>query len=123
MSFSGINLANINTSISSNVFNSLVSSRNNTNRPEAFKGEVNIIGIEGIAKRELASRESKVTESQNTLTKTSQFHVCIVELFFPFIIQRNFFAIDQDCGTSFQNSLRSTLHYKQVATATFCFMN
>lgn len=55
-----------------------------------------------------------MTVTQHSLSQTTQFHVGVLERVLHLVIQRLFFALDQNGGAAVQDPLRGSLHHQQM---------
>merc|ERR1719394_1383936 len=85
------------------------------NESEAFQGEVDVLGIEGISNWVFVSREHVVAETKDTFSESSKFHVGSLESVSPFLGHGEFSSIHNNGGASVDNSLWSSLHHQQVS--------
>merc|ERR1719434_290327 len=86
-----------------------------SNKSESLQGEVDILSIEWVSSRVLVSRQHVVTESQDSLSRTSQVHVGRVESVLPLLSHGQLSSVNDNGGASVQDPLRSTLHHQQVS--------
>ena len=111
---------------------------------QVLSGEVHLLRVESKVLRELVVRQAEMAETwkrtqdkkqfrtrkkcptiaqfipipffltQDSLSQTSQFQVCVLESVLHLVVQRLLFALHHDGGAAVQNPLRSALHHQQV---------
>src|SRR5512142_1516738 len=96
-----------------------------TNETQVIDGEVDVVSVEFEASGVFVGGQHEVTETQDTFTQTSQFHVGVVESFLHLFVQDLFFAVDENGGATFQDTFGGTLHDEQVTWigGIFSFVN
>merc|ERR1719336_2872195 len=81
---------------------------------EAFKGEVLLVRIEGVASWVLVLWQHEVAETKDSFSKTSELHVSALKGILPVLSHRPLLAVDDDGGAPLEDPLWGSLHYQQV---------
>ena len=94
-----------------------------TDKSKSFSWEVHFVSIEVKSFREFSIIEVAVSETEDTFTHTSEFHIGIIEFSFVLFSHFLFFSIDHNLGTSVEDTFWGTFHNQKISGIIRNFMD